>query len=159
MAPRHLALLRVDLEALVRGSAESDECCEITGVGPVPVRTARELLGDSVLKLVITKGNDVANVVHLGRGPTAAQRVALLWSSPGCSVLGCDRARVEIDRRVPWADTRHTLLGELDPLCHHHHGLKTRGDWALVDGSGRRAMVAPDDLRHPAHGPPIRANG
>jgi hypothetical protein len=44
--------------------------CEITGVGPVPVEVARRLLGESILKLVITNGVDVANVTHLGRGPT-----------------------------------------------------------------------------------------
>ena len=41
------------------------------------------------LKLVITKGVDVANVVNLGRGPTAAQRVALLWQQPKCSNIAC----------------------------------------------------------------------
>jgi hypothetical protein len=40
--PRYLALLRVDLEALVRGRVEGDELCEIAGVGPVPARVARK---------------------------------------------------------------------------------------------------------------------
>ncbi len=88
-AVTHLALLRVDLEALVRGRVEGDELCEITGLGPVSVPTAHALLGESILKLVITNGTDVANVTHLGRGPTAAQRIALLWTSPGCDVRGC----------------------------------------------------------------------
>jgi hypothetical protein len=55
--PRHLALLRVDLEALRRAAVEGDELCEIAGIGPVPVSVARELLGDAVLKLVITRGS------------------------------------------------------------------------------------------------------
>ena len=117
--PRHLALLRVDLEALRRGAVEGDELCEIAGIGPVPVRVARELLGDAVLKLVITRGVDVLNVTHLGRGPTAAQRVALAWTSPGCSVEGCWRTRVEIDHREDWARTRHTRLDELDHTSAH----------------------------------------
>jgi hypothetical protein len=45
-------------------------------------------MGDVVLKLVLTQGVDVAHVTHLGRGPSAAQRVALLWSSPTCTVEG-----------------------------------------------------------------------
>src|SRR5262249_29831222 len=53
---RYLGLIRADLEALQRGHVEGDEVCEIAGLGPIPVRTARELLGDAVLKLVITKG-------------------------------------------------------------------------------------------------------
>jgi hypothetical protein len=74
--PAFLALLRIDLEALRRGDVHDDEVCEITGIGPIPTMTARELLGESILKLVITKGVDVLNVTHLGRGPTAAQRIA-----------------------------------------------------------------------------------
>ena len=152
--PTHLALLRVDVEALRRGAVEGDECCEITGVGPLPVQVARGLLGDSILKLVITRGVDVANVTHLGRGPTAAQRIALLWSAPRCTVADCHRTRVEIDHRIPWAQTRHTRLDELDPLCTHHHDLKTLHHWALVPGAGRRLLVPPDDPRHPGNGPP-----
>lgn len=148
--PTYLVLLRADLEALVRGSLEGYERCEITGLGPVPVRTARELLGDAVLKLVLTRGSDVANVTHLGRGPSAAQRVALLWSQPGCTVEGCHRRRVEIDHRVPWAETRRTRLGELDALCPAHHDLKTHEGWALVEGAGKRPMVPPDHPAHPA---------
>ncbi len=83
--PRYLALIRADLAALVRGAVHDGEVCEIAGFGPVPVSGVRDALGDAILKLVLTKGVDVANVVHLGRGPAAAQRIALLWSSPKCS--------------------------------------------------------------------------
>ncbi len=152
--PRHLALLRVDLESLTRGRVEGDEVCEIAGIGPVPVGTARQVLGDAILKLVITKGVDVANVVHLGRGPTAAQRVALLWSTPKCTNEACSRTMVEIDHRDPWAKTKHTVLHELDGLCHHDHDLTTQRGWSLVQGTGRRAFVAPIDPRHPRSRPP-----
>ncbi|MGH8840097.1 MAG: DUF222 domain-containing protein [Jiangellaceae bacterium] len=148
---RYLALLRVDVEALRRGGVTGDQVCEISGVGPVPVTVARELLGDAVLKLVITRGIDVCNVTHLGRGPTAAQRIALAWTSPGCTVEGCARTRVEYDHRLDWKDTRHTRLDELDPLCAYHHGLRTRLRWALVPGHGKRPLVPPDDPRHPRH--------
>jgi hypothetical protein len=79
---RYLAILRADLPALARGELAAGEVCEIAGIGSVPAAVARELLGEAVVKLVITKGVDVANVTHLGRGATAAQRVALLWSKP-----------------------------------------------------------------------------
>ncbi|MEJ7582518.1 MAG: HNH endonuclease signature motif containing protein [Acidimicrobiales bacterium] len=133
---------------------QGEECCEITGVGPVPVRVARRLLGDSILNLILTRGIDVAHVTHLGRGPTAAQRTALLWSSPHCCVVGCHRTRVEIDHRIAWAHTHHTRLDELDLLCKHHHDLKTLQGWALTPGTGPRPLVSPDDTRHPNHGPP-----
>jgi hypothetical protein len=147
--PRYLALLRIDLAALTRGEVHDGELCEITGIGPVPVATARDLLGDAILKLVITKGTDVAHVTSLGRGPTAAQRIALLWTSPTCTVAGCVGTFTQHDHRLDWAQTHHTRLDELDKLCTHHHDLKTRLGWALVAGTGKRAMVPPRDPRHP----------
>jgi hypothetical protein len=152
--PRYLGLIRADAEALQRGAVEGEEVCEIVGVGPVPVRTARELLGDAILKMVITKGVDVANVVHLGRGPTAAQRVALLWQQPKCSNVACSSSYVQVDHRKPWAAKQETVLSNLDPLCPHCHRLKTNCGWSLVDGTGRRAFVAPTDPRRPKHKPP-----
>ncbi len=152
--PRYLALMHVPFEALTRGAVEGEELCEIVGVGPVPVRIARELLGESILKLVITKGVDVANVVHLGRGPTAAQRIALLWSQPKCANVACSSRFVQLDHREPWAETHRTVLDKLNPLCPHDHDLKTYGGWSLVEGSGRRPFVPPDDPRHPRNKPP-----
>jgi hypothetical protein len=152
--PRYLGLIRADAEALQRGAVQGEEVCEIVGIGPVPVRTARELLGDAILKMVITKGVDVANVVHLGRGPTAAQRVALLWQQPKCSNVACSSSYVQVDHRKPWAAKQETVLSNLDPLCPHCHRLKTNCGWSLVDGTGRRAFVAPTDPRHPRHKPP-----
>ena len=151
--PRFLALIRADVEALRRGALEGDELCEIAGVGPIPVDSARRLLSDAILKLVITKGVDVANVVHLGRGPNAAQKVALWWSSPGCIVEGCSRTHTEFDHREDFARTRHTTLSELEPMCDPHHDRKTHEGWALVPGKGKRPLVPPDDPRHPKHQP------
>jgi hypothetical protein len=151
---RFLALLQLPYELFMNGAIDGEEMCEIVGLGPVPVRVARELLGESILKLVITKGVDVANVVHLGRGPTMAQRVALLWSKPKCANAACSSMFVQIDHREPWVVTKHTLLSELDPLCPHDHKLKTNHGWSLVAGKGRRAFVPPDDPRHPRNRPP-----
>jgi len=148
---KYLALLRVDVAALRRGGVDGEECCELTGIGPVPVAVARDLLGDAVLQLVITRGRDVASVVHLGRGPNAAQKIALLWSQPTCSREGCGQlwTHAEIDHRVPWADTHHTQLDGLDRLCRHDHRLKTNHGWALVTGTGPRRMVPPGHPDHP----------
>jgi hypothetical protein len=151
--PKHLALLRVDLDALVRGAVADDELCELTGFGAIPVRVARGLLGDSILHLILTRGQDVAGVVHLGRGPSAAQKIALLWSQPTCSRAGCDQpwTHTQVDHRTPWAQAAETTLDNLDRLCTHDHRLKTHHGWALVHGTGRREMVAPDHPQHPTH--------
>ncbi|HEY1281282.1 MAG TPA: DUF222 domain-containing protein [Acidimicrobiales bacterium] len=151
--PKHLTLLRVDLDALVRGAVGADELCELTGFGPIPVQVARDALGDSILHLILTRGHEVAGVVHLGRGPSAAQKIALLWSQPACSRAGCDQpwTHTQVDHRVPWAQAHETTLDNLDRLCTHDHRLKTHHGWALVHGTGRRDMVPPDDPQHPSH--------
>lgn len=153
--PEHLALLRLDIAALWRGHTEGDELCEISGLGPIPVAVARRLLGDAVLKVIITRGIDVANVTSLTRGPTQAMRYALLWTSPTCTVEGCTRTIIEHDHRTgaEYATTRHTRLDELDRVCATHHDLHTHDRWALVAGRGKRPMVPPDHLRHPANRP------
>jgi hypothetical protein len=149
--PKFRALLRVDVEALTRGQVDFGERCEITGVGPVPVAVARELLGESVLHLVVTRGQDVASVVHLGRGPSAAQQIALLWAQPQCARLGCDQTwtHAQVDHRTPWAATHRTVLDDLDRLCPFDHHLKTHEGWALVAGTGKRLMVPPGHPLHP----------
>ena len=153
-SPKFLGLVRVDHEALRRGAVEGDEVCEIAGLGPIPVRVARALLGDAVVKLVITKGQQVVNVTSLRRSPNTAQQIALWWASPGCPVLDCTRIhRIENDHRDEWHKTHVTELETLDRLCDHHHWLKTILGWALIEGTGPREMVPPDDPRHPKNKP------
>ncbi len=99
---RNLAILRLDLEALTRGAPVAGETCEIAGLGPISVDSARAMLGESIVKLVITKGVDVQNVTHLGRGPSIAQKIALLWQQPGCSRRAAT-ARLDSSTTTPTA--------------------------------------------------------
>jgi hypothetical protein len=150
--PRYVTILRIDWEALVRGACDAEEICEIARLGPVSVDTARGLLGESILKLVITKGVDVMNVTHLGRGVNTAQQIALLWQQPGCTREGCPNTHlIENDHRDDWARVRCTRLDNTDPLCRPDHHLKTHCGWALVEGTGKRPMVPPDHPDHPDH--------
>jgi len=139
--PRAMVHVRVDHAALVRGHVEGDEVCEVPGVGPIPVATARAWAGDAVLKALVTKGVDVVAVAHAGRTVTAAQRAALEERDPTCVVPGCAISKgLEIDHVDGWAVTRTTTLGRLARLCTWHHDLKTywgyrldgcAGDWRL----------------------------
>ena len=105
--------------------------------------------------MVITKGADVVNVTHLGRSASVAQQVALWWSARECRREGCTRTEhLENDHRAEWHKVHETRLANLDPLCQHDHRLKTHDGWALVDGTGKRPMVPPDDPRHPEYRPP-----
>jgi hypothetical protein len=152
--PQFMAFLRLDYTACVRGDVADGEVCEIAGLGPIPVSTARELLGESILKLVITKGVDVVNVTHLGRKATIAQQVALWWRDPICTRKGCGNAgRLQIDHREDSANTNHTRFDELDRLSTADHDLKTRHGWELVAGTDRREMVPPDHPHHPKNRP------
>ena len=147
-------IVRIDLAALVRGRPLDGELCEICGFGPVAVSAVRELLdtGDPFLAAVVTRGQAVAGVAHLGRRPRAAQQTALEWLYPTCAVEGCSASTwLENDHRVDWATSGLTVLDLLDRLCSHHHDRKTLDGWGLVEGRGKRPFVAPDDPRHPRH--------
>jgi hypothetical protein len=96
---------------------------------------------------------EVRNVTHLGRRATAAMYTAMQWEVPLCTNIDCDHGLgIETDHSIGWAETHRTRLDELDPLCGSHcHKLKTEKNWALVDGTGRRRFVPPDDPDHPRH--------
>ncbi len=145
-------IVRVDLGALLRGYPVSGELAELVGFGPVAVSVIRDMIdsGDPFLAAVVTRGIDVVGVAHLGRRPTVHQQTALEWLYPTCAVEGCSAvARLEMDHREDWATTHITLFSLIDRLCPHHHRLKTRENWGLVEGRGKRAFVAPTDERHP----------
>ncbi|MFP5326982.1 MAG: HNH endonuclease signature motif containing protein, partial [Acidimicrobiia bacterium] len=146
--------VRIDWDAFIRGWPIDGEVCEIAGIGPVPVSLVEEILasGDPFLAAVVTRGQDVINVAHLGRRATAHQRTALQWRGQSCSRIGCNATQgLQLDHRDDWATTKVTLASGLDWLCKHDHDKKTYDGWALVEGHGKRPMVPPDDPRHPRH--------
>ena len=147
-------IVRVDLEALLRGRATDGEVCEIAGFGPVAVSAVRDMIDsdDPFLAAVATRGERLVGVAHLGRRPNALQQTALQWLYPGCANESCSaRARLDYDHRLDWAATHLTVLDLLDRLCQHCHALKTRKNWSLVEGRGKRPLVPPGDPRHPRH--------
>ena len=153
-AGRAKIIVRVDLEALLRGYPAQGETCELVGYGPIAVGAIADMIesGDPFLAAVATKGEALLGVAHLGRRVTARQQTALEWLYPSCAVRGCAaQAFLENDHRIDWSKIHFTLLDLMDRLCRHHHRLKTREHWSLVEGRGKRAFVAPDDPRHPRH--------
>jgi hypothetical protein len=137
-------IVRIDHAALVRGYRQADECCEIDGIGLIPVATARAMMTDAFLAAVVTDGINIRSVVHLGRTVTATQRTALLARDPECVVPGCHiRTGLEIDHVADWASTKVTTIDRLARLCHHHHNQKTRDGWQLNGQPGRWQWIAP----------------
>ena len=159
-------IVRVDLGVLLRGYAIEGEVCEIAGFGPVAVSAVRDMIDtdDPFLTAVVTKGQKLLGVAHLGRRPNALQQTALQWLYPSCANEACSaRARLDYDHRLDWSRTHFTVLDLLDRLCSHCHALKTRKNWSLVEGRGKRALVPPEDGRHPRNATPSggdqRVNG
>ena len=106
-----------------RGTTEPGEVCEIAGYGPIPVSVAHSLMNEAFLALVLTKGKDVVNVVHLGRQFTEHQKTALEWSDPECQVLGCAcTVHLERDHRDDWADTHVTRITSPTHAGHQRTG-------------------------------------
>jgi len=143
--------LRVDLAALRRGELEEGESCEIPGVGPVPLATATNVLGESILKVIIGDGVDVTSVCHLGRAVPAHIRSALVDRDEKCVVPGCDVAKgLEIDHyQIAFENDGPTELWNLCRLCRWHHHLKTHCDYAISGEPGSWEWTAPASDRSP----------
>src|SRR5947207_1553775 len=132
----------VDSSALVRGHTKSGERCEIKGVGPVPVTTARGLLDDAAVTVMTRDGDDITAVSRSTRTIPTKLRKALEARYPTCGVRACANDQfLEIDHVVPVADRGRTEIANLWRLCSHHHRLKTYGGWIVVGQNGDRDLV------------------
>ncbi|MHB1509525.1 MAG: HNH endonuclease signature motif containing protein [Acidimicrobiales bacterium] len=142
--PPATVICRVDLAALRRGSLAAGETCEIPGVGPVALGVARELFGDSILKLVISDGVDPRTIVHCGRTIPSHLRTALQFRDRCCVVPGCGRTfGLEYDHIVEFAKGGPTTMENLCRLCRPHHALKTRKGYRIRGGPGSWQWLAP----------------
>jgi hypothetical protein len=138
-------LVRVDLEALLRGRAVDGETCEIAGLGPIPVSIVQEWMDDAFLAAIVTKGTEITKVVHLGRRFTSEQRTALQWRDPVCARLGCDnRLGLQYDHFEDWAHTHTTRVEAGRRFCPPCHRLKTLG-WNVSspDADGQCTFTPP----------------
>ena len=143
--PAAVVHVRVDHAALMRGHTEDGETCDVPGVGPIPVATARDLAQDCILKVLVTNGVDVVAVAHSRRSIPAHIRTALEIRDPVCVIPGCDvRERLEIDHLIPWAEGGPTTLHNLARACHFHHYLKTHQGWIIGGRPGAWTWDPPD---------------
>ncbi|MBJ7382741.1 MAG: HNH endonuclease, partial [Acidimicrobiia bacterium] len=129
--------IRVDIDALKRGRTEHGEICEIAGVGPIPVATATEYLGEAFLKLLVIDGVDIKTVAHMGRHIPAPLRTAVEERDRVCQVPTCDMALgLEIDHIKPFSEGGPASFENLVRLCKRHHHQKTHDGYRLerVDG-------------------------
>ena len=126
--PLALVEVRVDHAALVRGSVEGDEVCEIEGIGPIPLSEAQRLASDSLLRVLLVKGGVVQKISSTTRSIPPRLRQAIVDRDRTCVVPGCDVSwNLEIDHRVPFSQGGATDEENLARLCHAHHRDKTAG--------------------------------
>jgi len=124
--------IRIDIDALKRGHTEHGEVCEIAGVGPIPVATATEYLGEAFLKLLVIDGVAIKTVAHMGRSIPAPLRTALEERDRVCQVPTCDMSLgLEIDHIKPFAEGGPASLENLVRLCKRHHLQKTHDGYRL----------------------------
>lgn len=138
-------LVHIDAAALRRGDLGAGERCEIQGVGPVPVATARELLGEGFFTLLVHDGADITTVTSMTRTISRRLRTALVARDPHCVVPGCEASEcLEIDHwRTEFKDFGPTELDNLCRLCSRHHRMKTRTGWRIAGGPGKWQWLPP----------------
>ncbi len=131
--------IRIDIDALKRGHTEHGEICEIAGVGPIPVATATEYLGEAFLKLLVIDGADIRTIAHMGRAIPAKVRTAVEERDRVCQVPTCDMTiGLEIDHIKPFAEGGPASLENLVRLCRRHHLQKTHDGYRLIKIEPRR---------------------
>jgi hypothetical protein len=146
--PKAMVHVLVDHAALVRGQVQAGEGCEIPGVGPIPVATARALTYDAIIKALLVDGTDIKEVAHPGRTIPARLRTALEIRDPECVVPGCNvRHNLQIDHyKVDYADGGKASEANCARECGWHHYLRTHCGYRLRGGPGAWVWETPDVL-------------
>jgi hypothetical protein len=135
----------VDSAALARGHTENAERCEIDRVGPVPVTTARALLDDASVAVLVRDGDDITAVSSPKRVIPMKLRRALEARYPACGVKSCANDQfLQIDHVVPIEDGGETNIHNAWRICSHHHHLKTYCGWRVTGEPGNWDLVPPD---------------
>jgi Domain of unknown function (DUF222) len=134
----------VDSAALARGHTEPGEQCEVERVGPMPVSTARALLNDASVAVLVRDGDDITAVSSPKRTIPAKLRRALESRYPTCGVKSCANDQfLQIDHVVPVEEGGETNIRNTWRLCPHHHYLKTHAAWRVVGPPEDRDLVPP----------------
>ena len=112
--PSCSVMVRVDLDALLRGTTLPGETCEIDNFGPIPVAMAGSMANDSFLRFVFSQAGDIRAVSHFGRTINRHLRTALAHRDRCCVVPGCGVSYgLEIDHIQAFALGGPTELGNL----------------------------------------------
>jgi hypothetical protein len=136
--------VNVDASVVRNGHVKPGERCEITGVGPVPATTARALLDDALVSVLVKDGDDITAVSRATRTIPARLRRALEARYPVCGVQSCENDRfLQIDHVVPIAERGPTSIDNTWRICTFHHAQKTLHGWKVIGAPGNWDLVPP----------------
>jgi hypothetical protein len=140
-------VIRIDGQTIRRGHATADDVCEIVGLGPIDVTTAKSMFGDAVIDFVVHNGVDITTVAHGGRRASALQLTALLAREYVCGTDHCGhREHLQLDHIVEYAKARRTDVADLGWKCHQCYRPKTTRGY--TDGplqpNGKRKLIPPN---------------
>ncbi|WP_240642399.1 HNH endonuclease signature motif containing protein [Microbacterium sulfonylureivorans] len=147
--------------ALLDHVAAGAEPPVVEGVGPIPLRTARDLCAGADGWMRILTHPETGAVLSVGRDqyrPPPGLRKIVKWRADRCMAPGCGMpaSRCEIDHTIAWEHGGSTSLENLAPICKGHHIVKHHGGWAVrqidesggalewTSPSGRRYRVEPE---------------
>jgi hypothetical protein len=149
--------LSLSATAGARGHVIEGERCELAGIGPIPVTTARKLLADASVTTMLTDAADaITHVTSPSRTIPAKLRRWLEETYPTCGRSGCDRTEgLIIDHVVDYADVLRD--GVLPPtteantwhLCEWCHALKHHHGWRIIGTPGHWDLIPPDEPDEP----------
>jgi hypothetical protein len=144
-ARAHL-FVNVDAHKLTGGDT-AQGVCEIKGVGPVPVATAQELMGDALLTILVKKGVDVTTIAHDGtKAMPIAIRRSVLARDPECVVDICSAPTAEVHHLDERSDGGVHSVHNCRGLCKWcHHLVHYRGYTLEPNGDGTYHLRAPPD--------------
>jgi len=151
--------VQVDLATL---AGLTDTPGELAGYGPVIADIARQIAAEQIdgeWRYTITDpdtGQVVANGITRRR-PTANQRRHIEARHRTCAFPGCRNPAVDcdLDHRIRYTDGGPTTVGNLGPLCRHHHVIYHHHQWTYQPlPGGDHLWTSPLDHTHTTSGTP-----
>ena len=145
---RATGVVTVPALALLNADGRADAgVATMEGIGPIPMKRARELCGGAGDWMRVLTHPETGIVVSVGRDryrPPPELRRLVRWRAETCMAPGCSipASRCEIDHNLAWEDGGHTALSNLTPFCKGHHTVKHHGRWCVeqIEGSGGAVM-------------------
>jgi len=149
-APQVIAITDV---AHLRAHATRTGLCETSDAVDIPVSTLRRMCCDAeVIPIVMDGPSRVLDLGRSKRTATAEQRHALRAMHSSCAFPSCgmgfDSCRIH---HVNWwtRDVGPTDIGNLAPVCEHHHHSLHEGGWELsLDQHRVGTWTRPDRVVH-----------